>query len=402
LRLAVISPFLDRRHGTERCVIEQIERLVARHDIQVHLYCERVSDLAGVVSQSDALPSSRIVWHKVPAIAGPHLLAYAWWFCANHFQRWWDSRVHNVKFDLLYSPGINALDADIIAVHIVFQEFYSQVRPHLRFRGTPLQSWPRLFHRRLYYHLIKALEHRVYRNQANRLAAVSGLVASQLKRHFQRIGVELIRNGVDTDFFCPSIRAARRRAARERFGLAFDEFTLLFIGNDWKKKGLITLLEAIADCRELPLKLLIVGDDDRRNYVASIQRLGIENRVCFSPTSPDVLQFYAAADACVAPSLEDAYGLPVLEAMACGLPVISSSRAGVSEIVNDRTDGFVLRNPEDSQELAALLRMLCSNLKLCQQIGGRARSTAERNGWDSNVTQLWDLLKATAERKKSA
>jgi UDP-glucose:(heptosyl)LPS alpha-1,3-glucosyltransferase len=181
--------------------------------------------------------------------------------------------------------------------------------------------------------------------------------------------------------------------------LSDNEFTLLFIGNDWKKKGLITVLEALADCHESPLKLLVVGDDDRRSYSETIQRFAIEDRVCFLPKSPDVLQFYAAADLCVAPSLEDAFGLPVLEAMACGLPVISSPRAGVSEIVNDRKDGFVLRDPQDSHELAELLRMLRSSSELCRQIGERARATAVANGWEANVDQLWQLLEATAEQK---
>jgi glycosyltransferase involved in cell wall biosynthesis len=65
----------------------------------------------------------------------------------------------------------------------------------------------------------------------------------------------------------------------------------------------------------------------------------------FLPPSPNVLQFYAAADAYVGPSLEDAYGLPVLEAMACGLPVLASSRAGVSEIIDHEINGIILRDP---------------------------------------------------------
>ena len=290
-----------------------------------------------------------------------------------------------------------------MAVHIVFEEFYSQVGPHLKFRDTPLLSWPRLAHRRLYYRLIRALERLVYGDSpANRLAAVSGLVAAQLQRHFRRADVNVIRNGVDANFFCPSTRLSRRGEARERFGLSDNEFTLLFIGNDWKNKGLSAVLGALVDCRKSPLKLLVVGDDDRRSYSETIQRFAIEDRVCFLPKSADVLQFYAAADTCVAPSLEDAFGLPVLEAMACGLPVISSPRAGVSEIINDRMDGFVLRNPEDSHELAELLRMLCSNSELCRQIGERARATAVRNGWEDNVDQLWDLLEATAEQKNKS
>jgi UDP-glucose:(heptosyl)LPS alpha-1,3-glucosyltransferase len=182
--------------------------------------------------------------------------------------------------------------------------------------------------------------------------------------------------------------------------LSPDRFVLLLIGNDWRKKGLDTLLDALAACSDSPLMLLVVGNDDRKSYETIMRRSGLAGRVLFLDPSPDVLQFYAAADAYVGPSLEDAYGLPILEAMACGLPVVTSSRAGASEIIRDRENGVLLRNPEDSQELAGTLRALCAHPELCRQLGQQACLTAQGQAWESNASATWELLEKTAARKK--
>ncbi len=187
MRLAVVSPFLDRLHGTERCIVEQLERLATRNDMEIHVYSQRIEDLNGVARYLAPLSSSRILWHKVPAIPGPHLLAYLWWFIANHLLRFWDSRIRGIKFDLLYSPGINALDADVIAVHIVFHEFYKQVRAHLRFRKASPAGWPKLLHRLVYYRLIMALERLVYPRPAVSLSSVS-VPADGRCHHSQQCG----------------------------------------------------------------------------------------------------------------------------------------------------------------------------------------------------------------------
>ena len=400
LRLAVVSPFLDRLHGTERCVVEQLERLATRDDIEIHIYSQRIEDLNGVSRYSARSSASRILWHKVPGVPGPHLFAYLWWLIANHLLRFWDSRIRGIKFDLLYSPGINALNADVIAVHIVFHEFYNQVRGHLSFRKTPPTVWPRLLHRLLYYHLIMALERLVYFRPAVSLSSVSGLVASQLAKYFQREDVVVIPNSVDTERFSPALRTELRALARDRFRLSSSDFVLLLIGNDLKKKGLDCALVALAERQELSLKLLVVGSDRRVEYEQMVRSLGLGERVLFLDASPDVVQFYAAADAYVGPSLEDAYGLPILEAMACGLPVIASSRAGVSEIITHRKNGLILYNPQDGAELAELLRELCSSRGFCERIGREAAITAGQQTWDSNAAAVWDLLNQAATKKR--
>jgi glycosyltransferase involved in cell wall biosynthesis len=411
--IAVISLFLDRSHGTERCIVEQLERFAFEPGAEIHIYAQRVQDLRGVTPykygaatksadpRAENETANRLFWHKVPAIPGPHLLQYIFWFFANRICRWWDAAFHNARYDLLYSPGINATDADAISVHVVFHEFYRQVLPQLNFRNTPLTAWPRLAHRRAYYRLIMALENRIYRRATISLAAISASAAALLEKYFHPAATCVIRHGVDVRVFSVSRRLAERPTARKLFELSAEDFALLLIGNDWRTKGLAALLQSLVLIRGLPWKLLVVGRDVRDPYDKMIRDYGISNRVIFLPPASNVMQFYAAADAYVGPSLEDAYGLPIIEAMACGLPVVASSRAGAHEIITDADDGIILRDPQNAEELAAALRSLITNPGLCRQLGEHATRTAQNHTWDRNAQRTWEWLNEVARNKKA-
>src|SRR5579864_7151532 len=125
LRIAVVSPFLDRQHGTERCIVEQIERFLRRPGCEIHIYSQSVRDLDVVrYRRSSASPPAPVkaVWHRIPTFPGPHLLNFVWWYFANQALRWFHGKFRGLRFDLVFSPGINCADADAIVVHIVFQE----------------------------------------------------------------------------------------------------------------------------------------------------------------------------------------------------------------------------------------------------------------------------------------
>ena len=122
-RLAVVSPFLDKSHGTERIAVEWIAQIVG--DFDIHVYSQRVEDL----------DLSTITWHRIPKLPGPHIFNFIWWFAANHLWRAWDRRVKNLGYDLVYSPGVNCFGADAVSVHIVFAEFLRRVRPELGIRA---------------------------------------------------------------------------------------------------------------------------------------------------------------------------------------------------------------------------------------------------------------------------
>jgi UDP-glucose:(heptosyl)LPS alpha-1,3-glucosyltransferase len=174
---------------------------------------------------------------------------------------------------------------------------------------------------------------------------------------------------------------------------------MLLVGNGWENKGLRLLLSALSSLSWRDWRLWVVGQDDPAPYQRFIAQSGIGEQVDFLPPRPDVEFYYAAADLYVGPSLEDAFGLPPLEAMACGVPAIVSSQAGVSEIVTHGVDGFILDDPRDSRKLAELISLLRNDEALRQRIGEAAAKTAQQYTWDENARQLDKLFREVLRRK---
>src|SRR5882672_8085327 len=97
LRLAVVSPFVDRRHGTERALAELLERLARQEHCEIHLYAQRVEGLALAQAGAAYSPDAgAILWHKVSSIPGPHLLQFLAWLFLNSFCRARDRWIHGV------------------------------------------------------------------------------------------------------------------------------------------------------------------------------------------------------------------------------------------------------------------------------------------------------------------
>ena len=392
----MISPFVDKRHGTERAVAELIERLAVRYGDDVDLYAQRVADIRSLCRDDEAVAMpNRIRWHRVGAVPGPLLFGFPGWLWLNRRVRQREISRSRNKPDVIFSPGINALDADVILVHAVFHRLaeLQTADDRVGLRGL---------HRRLYYALLCKLERGIYRDPQVTLAAVSKHTAQQLKEYFGRDDVAVIPNGVDVDHFSPASVAPMREVARKQRHVLPEQTALLLIGNDWRNKGLTALLAAIAKCKDLPLRLLVVGQDEQAPFRARAAIAGVRECVEFCTPVADVRQLYAAADILVAPSLEDSFNLPVLEAMACGLPVIVSPRAGVSEWLTNGFDALLLRDPENATELTDAIRTLAMGTQLRTTLAENAVATAYKFSWDEHAAELRRLLEKAAARKKAA
>jgi len=393
MRIAVLSPFVDRQHGTERAVAELIERLAIQHRDEIQLYAQRVADVRSLQRSGDRTASGcGIYWNRVGRFPGPHLLQFLAWLFLNWRARVRTGRMAGGKADVVFSPGVNALDADVVLVHAVFHrlaELQSE-RDAARFTAV---------HRKLYYSLLCKLERRIYADRRVALAAVSMHTAEQLARYFGRQDVAIVPNGVDLEHFSSAAIASLRPEARHRWKYAPEDIVFLLVGNDWRNKGLRTLLQAMAQCKELPAQLLVVGHDEQGPFSREADKLGVGERVEFAAPVKDVRSFYAAADVLVAPSLEDSFNLPVLEAMACGLPVLVSPRAGVSEWLAHGLDCLLLKDPEDAGELAEAIRALAEQPELRETLAENAVVTAGQFTWDEHATKLRALLEAAAKKK---
>jgi glycosyltransferase involved in cell wall biosynthesis len=405
-RLVVLSPFVDKRHGTERCVAEQIERLAGAYEI--HLYSSRVEDV----------DLSGITWHRVPALGGPHLFAYIWWLCANRFQRWRDAKLRGIAPDVIYSAGVNCLDAEVVSVHVLFSKVREQMARTQNARlqdvegkmngGSPAQpsrvtALPLILHRRIYYRLIEFLEGKVYGRDDIYLAAVSEKGAQDIRARFgQKKHLSVIYHGADSAKFNPQRRTELRAAARAELGLQDDSFGVLFIGNDWRNRGLPCLLRAVGMLGDPRVQILVVGTDSIAAYQEIAEQLGLSGRVHFLPPRADVEFYYAAADAYAGPSLEDTFSLPPAEAMACGLPAITTRSSGVSEIIHHGEDGLVLEDPADAKTLSDWMGRLASDADWRNRMGLAAAQTASRYTWAKNSAELQQVIDSVFNAKNSA
>ncbi len=386
-RLAVVTPFVDRRHGTERCLAEEIDRL--KLHFEVHLFARQVNDL-----ELDG-----VIWHRIAGPSRPHLLAFLWWYLANRGVRRYQQRRTGESFDLVYSAGINCPDADVISVHVLFSELHQRLRPALR--KFPMTHRARLFHRRLFYRLISHLEARLYGSGRSPLVAISQRTQKALLERFpeaQVVGVAYY--GIDPARFNPDRRRALRAPARASLRLQPETFTVLFVGNDLYLKGLDTLAAAVHQLNDRRLELLICTTEDLEPYRHAWPELrALPVRPL--PLRPDIEAYYAAADALAAPTREDAFGLPVLEAMACGLPVVVSRAAGAAELITHGEDGLILEDPEDSATLANWLGRLLRDPDLCARLGEQAARTAARYTWSAHAEKVLGVLEAVLEQRRS-
>jgi glycosyltransferase involved in cell wall biosynthesis len=372
-RLIIVSPFIDKKHGTERRVAEWTSRLTT--DFEVHVYSQNVQDL----------DLSTLTWHRIWKAPGPHLINFLWWLTANHVIRWWDRRFRGLRPDLVFTAGTNCLDADAISIHIVFKEFESQVRPELNFSRNSVASWPKIIHRRLYYKLIIFLEGILYRNPKAQLILIAKKTALDLNRFYgPHPPLPVVYMGIDHHCFNPESRLAARSNARAALDLPPNQIVFLLVGNDWRKKGVTTLLSAFAAIQAKETVLLIAGSDEKATYERQVDNLGLKGRVRFLPSRSDVQFYYAAADIYVGPSIEDTFAQPPAEAMSCGLPVITTVTNGTAEIITDGVDGLILYEPTNVEALASQLRLLIVSPDLRERLGQNAAKTAQKYTWDRN------------------
>jgi UDP-glucose:(heptosyl)LPS alpha-1,3-glucosyltransferase len=191
----------------------------------------------------------------------------------------------------------------------------------------------------------------------------------------------VVYNGVDLARFHPDNRTRHRAAARAEAGLDAHAWTALFAGSGFERKGLGTALEALAALADGSARLLVLGKGDTGPYRDLAARLGIEARVGWLGARPDAERWYAAADALVLPTRYEPFGNVHLEALASGLPVVTTTAAGGAEAVSPDCGAVV--PPGDVRATATALDRLREAEPL--RLTSAARAAAEPFTWQRQV-----------------
>lgn len=210
------------------------------------------------------------------------------------------------------------------------------------------------------YHLyVKWAEKRLFTSPRLKAVICNSRMVKEEIRHYFAVPDEklhVIYNGVDAEAFHPRLKE-HRAEIRARYGIPDNATLFLFVGSGFERKGVAVLLEAMA---KLPVDsyLLVVGRDKKlAKYQSRARALGLAGRVQFAGRQPDVKPYYGAADALVLPTLYDPFPNVVLEAMASGLGIATSTKCGAAELVCDRGRGVVFDAPDVTGLCAAMAEL---------------------------------------------
>ena len=234
----------------------------------------------------------------------------------------------------------------------------------------------------------------------------SGMVMKDVERYYSvdRRRLHLMYTGaVDTKRFSPEARKGLRTSAREGLGIAEDETAFLFVGHNFRLKGLEPLLEAsakLAETEKRAFRVLVAGGGKQEAFAGRVRALGLAERVKFLGAEPDMLRIYAAADAVVHPTFYDPFSNVTLEAWACGLPAITTAYNGAAELMTGELARWVVVDPTDGNALSEHMGELMDE-DVRERAGKRFREAAEGHDMTEHcaeVTRLFEQVRAEKER----
>lgn len=249
----------------------------------------------------------------------------------------------------------------------------------------------------------RRMEAHQYAAPVPQVIALSRMVRDDMVRYYNVPAdhLHVIYNGVDTAHFSPAGIYELRGEARRSLDMPDDATVFCLIAHNFKLKGVREFIEAAALVRKEreDFRLLIVGRGSKGRYHRLARGLGCERQLVFPGPVDDVRPMYAACDVYVQPTWYDPCSLVVLEALACGRPVITTRFNGTSELMTDGLEGFVIDTPRDTEALAErMLRLFDADLRL--KMGAEARRLAEQHTLERNFEEIMTVFEKAVRLKE--
>ncbi|MBD3387513.1 MAG: glycosyltransferase [Candidatus Altiarchaeales archaeon] len=368
MRIGLTSIVFNKQGGISRYVVELASRLAPDHE--VHILTSRYEDkVPGVIAHEEP-----IVWNPISL----QVASNAWRNVGKI------KRLREGGVDVVNSQGAEAVNSDIVTMQSCQK---AAVRKFGEDRGPA-------------YALLKALEPRnnvvlsiekKILNRSKRVIAISESIKDEVVENYGIPGekVRVIYSGVNLEEFNPKKKEEARREVRSKHGLGEDDIVLSFSGWEFKRKGLKYIIEALPGL-DRNIKLVVVGAAESKPYKSLAERKSVGDRIVFAGHSNNISEYYAASDIFVFPTAYEPFGLVITEAMATGIPVVTTRSAGAAELITDGVDGMLLDSPYSSEEIVEKIRHILDN-DLLSDMGVRARKTAERYSWESVTDQTLEV-----------
>lgn len=371
LKIAVLNRhFSPTGGGAERYSIALVEQLASRHEI--HVFAQQMDH---------QWPG--VTYHRVSQILKrPRWINQFWYATAT----WWATRT---GFDIVHSHE-NTWHGQVQTVHVLpikYNLFHGRVGIARALRWLKVLTSPRLL-------AYLWLERARYATQPGRTLVVTSSTLQQVIADAHPHTASLLR------LLTPGVAGVPGQSsqidqhrARQSLSLPQNEPCILFVANDFQKKGLTTLLDAIAQLKDQATLAIVGNSAHAPAFKSQIRSLGLEHRVFFLGALKDVTPAYLAADVLAHPTLQDTFAMVVLEAMAHGLPVIVSDEAhcGIAELLTHGDNSLILKNPRDATELSAHLRSVLESPPRRERLRHGAVTFAQSHQWAA-IAQAQEAL----------
>lgn len=394
MKVAITHTRYTAKGGVERYVWDLVKRLLdAGHEVHyfAHFWDKQVDP--------------RVHLHKVPNPWKQIRFMKVW-----SFDRWLTRHVRRSDFDVVHGFSKSSeqdIYTDGSGCLLDYQAYSIDER-----KGSDLAK--KMRRASLHQKQILSIEERRFtRGNFVKVVAMSELAARQIRSRYGLTDDEVVTiyNGIDIERFHPRVKAEYGSNYRERIAASQETFVAMCIGNDYKRKGVPTLIEAAKIIKDRgglpggrPFRVAVVGKEKHKveaELTGVCRAKGLYDRVKFYGPQELVERWHAMSDLFVLPSRFDAFGNVVLEAMATGVPVLVSSKAGAAEVVREGENGFVLQDPDDAQTIADRIMRLAGDEAERQRMGQAARTTAEGLSWDQHFTKMLALYEEVAASKKA-
>ncbi len=367
-----IYKYLPTKGGGEGYLANFANQLAER-GYEVHVFASKW--------ESD---NNKIHYHTVPSIRYPKVLKDIS-FVINSY-----NCMAKSDFDIVHVVG-RALGMNVFNPHCgvekawLKQDLQSVRCPYVRI----LKRVIRFFSPRQNY--ILWLDKKQYTcKRVSRIIAISDMIKNDIIRYhnIDPQKIDVIYNGVDLQRFNPDNKKKYRAIVRKELSLG-EEIVILYISNNFRLKNLFTLIKSLGELKKSgkKFKALIIGRGNKNPYLRLIKKLDCLENVIFFGHVGEIEKYYAASDLYVHPTYYDSCSLVVTEALASGLPVITTKYDGASGVIEDGREGFVMSNPTDYSALAEKISLFYND-EFSQKASIAAREKAEKYPAEKNCEEI--------------
>ena len=239
--------------------------------------------------------------------------------------------------------------------------------------------------RTMWLHSIKGMK------VADRVVAVSCATAKDTTQilEIEPAKVSVIPNAVESAF--QPLSKQHKGATRQKYGVTSEALCLLNVGSNHPRKNISTILKVVEILKQrLPVHFWKAGADFTDEQQSFIKQHGLQKNITYlgRPNKSTLIQIYNAADVLVAPSHHEGFGITLIEAMACGTPVITSKTSAMPEVVGD---AGILVEPNDHQAIAHLIYQLDCNLAYRQELIEKGLVRAKDFTWEKTAQQIAEV-----------